>query len=158
VPETLKPEAYERTLKARASTWRATFFPGTNTSLGQIVNARTLGPRFPLLSHPMAEIRDLGQKLRNAATGPAWNVNAQSGAALVNKLSSIDMDDHSALAAEAAIFSRAKSGPRLRCEIRPAQQLSASNAGELTQVAAEILANERIAKAPCRPGRAYGVA
>ena len=60
----------------------------TNTSLGQIVNARTLETQVSrLLSHPAAEVRDLGVKLREAATGPAWNVNAQAGAALSSKSS-----------------------------------------------------------------------
>ena len=80
-PETLKPEAYERTLKARAFDVARYLLPlATNTSLGQIVNARTLETQVSrLLSHPLAEVRDLGVKLREAATGPAWNVNAQAG-------------------------------------------------------------------------------
>jgi thymidylate synthase ThyX len=87
-PESLKPEAYERTLKARAFDVARYLLPlAANTSLGQIVNARTLETQVSrLLSHPSAEIRDLGQKLRDAATGPAWNVNAQPAAAFVEKL------------------------------------------------------------------------
>ena len=71
-PETMKPEAYERTLKARAFDVARYLLPlATNTSLGQIVNARTLETQVSrLLSHPAAEVRDLGQKLREAATGP----------------------------------------------------------------------------------------
>ena len=66
-PETLKPEAYDRTLKARAFDVARYLLPlATNTSLGQIVNARTLETQVSrLLSHPMAEVRDLG---RNCAT------------------------------------------------------------------------------------------
>ncbi|MGA2219416.1 MAG: FAD-dependent thymidylate synthase [Terracidiphilus sp.] len=87
-PDTLKPEAYERTLKARAFDVARYLLPlATNTSLGQIVSARTLETQVSrLLSHPIAEIRDLGLKLRDAATGPAWNVNAQSAAAFLQKL------------------------------------------------------------------------
>ena len=87
-PETLKPEAYERTLKARAFDVARYLLPlATNTSLGQIVNARTLETQVSrLLSHPVAEIRDLGLKLREAATGPAWNVNSEAAAAFVEKL------------------------------------------------------------------------
>jgi thymidylate synthase ThyX len=87
-PATLKPEAYERTLKARAFDVARYLLPlATNTSLGQIVNARTLETQVSrLLSHPIAEVRDLGLKLREAATGPAFNVNAQSAAAFVEKL------------------------------------------------------------------------
>ena len=96
----MKPEAYERTLKARAFDVARYLLPlATNTSLGQIVNARTLETQVSrLLSHPAAEVRDLGIKLREAATGPAWNVNAQAGAAFVEKLAASDP----ALAAEAA--------------------------------------------------------
>jgi thymidylate synthase ThyX len=87
-PATLKPEAYERTLKARAFDVARYLLPlATNTSLGQIVNARTLETQVSrLLSHPIAEVRDLGLNLREAATGPAFNVNAQSAAAFVEKL------------------------------------------------------------------------
>ncbi|HZB87645.1 MAG TPA: FAD-dependent thymidylate synthase [Terracidiphilus sp.] len=76
-PDTLKPEAFARTLKARAFDVARYLLPlATNTSLGQIVNARTLETQVSrLLSHPAAEIRDLGQKLREAATGAAWNPN-----------------------------------------------------------------------------------
>src|ERR1700735_780555 len=75
-PEEMKPESYERTLKARAFDVARYLLPlATNTSLGQIVNARTLetqGSR--LLASPVAEIRQLGEKLRAAASGAAWNV------------------------------------------------------------------------------------
>ena len=61
-PEAMKPEAYERTLKARAFDVARYLLPlATNTSLGQIVSARTLETQVSrLLSHPAAEIRDLG--------------------------------------------------------------------------------------------------
>jgi thymidylate synthase ThyX len=87
-PETMKQDAYERTLKARAFDVARYLLPlATNTSLGQIVNARTLETQVSrLLSNPMAEVRDLGGRLRDAATGPAWNVQAQAGAAFVEKL------------------------------------------------------------------------
>ena len=93
-PDGMKPEAYERTLKARAFDVARYLLPlATNTSLGQIVNARTLETQVSrLLSHPAAEVRDLGFKLREAATGPAWNVNAQAGAAFVEKLAASDAE------------------------------------------------------------------
>ena len=75
-PEAMKPESYERTLKARAFDAARYLLPlATNTSLGQIVNARTLESQVSrLLSSPFGEIRDLGVKLRGAASQPAWNV------------------------------------------------------------------------------------
>ena len=92
-PESVKAEAYERTLRARAFDVARYLLPlATNTSLGQIVNARTLETQVSrLLSHPMAEVRELGAKLRDAATGPAWNVNAANSAAFVKKLKEFEM-------------------------------------------------------------------
>jgi thymidylate synthase ThyX len=87
-PETMKPDAYERTLRARAFDCARYLLPlATNTSLGQIVSARTLETQVSrLLSHPAAEIRDLGARLRDAATGSAWNVNAAAAQGFVDKL------------------------------------------------------------------------
>jgi thymidylate synthase ThyX len=75
-PQDMKPEAYARTLKARAFDAARYLLPlATNTSLGQIVNARTLEMQVSrLLSSEFAEIRELGTKLRAAASEPAWNV------------------------------------------------------------------------------------
>src|SRR6201997_1496772 len=97
-PAEMKQETFERTLRARAFDVARYLLPlATNTSLGQIVNARTLETQVSrLLSHPIAEVRDLGHKLREAATGPAWNVYANVGQAFVQKLTDPE------LAAEAA--------------------------------------------------------
>ncbi len=75
-PEAMKPEAYERTLRARAFDVARFLLPlATHTSVGQIVNARTLESQIArLLSSPFAEIRQLGGQLREAAKQPAWNV------------------------------------------------------------------------------------
>ena len=75
-PAEMKPESYARTLKARAFDAARYLLPlATNTSLGQIVNARTLETQVSrLLSTEFAEIRELGTKLREAASNPAWNV------------------------------------------------------------------------------------
>ncbi len=75
-PESMKAESYERTLRARAFDVARFLLPlATNTSLGQIVNARTLESQVSrLLSSPFAEIRALGARLREAAREPAWNL------------------------------------------------------------------------------------
>jgi thymidylate synthase ThyX len=75
-PEAMKPETYDRTLRARAFDAARYLLPlATNTSLGQIVNARTLEAQISrLLSSPFAEIRELGTQLRAAAQEPAWNL------------------------------------------------------------------------------------
>ena len=145
-PESMKPEAYERTLKARAFDVARYLLPlATNTSLGQIVNARTLETQVSrLLSHPVAEGRDLGQKLREAATGPAWNVNAQAGADFVAKLSATPE-----LAAEAAslLTREVRTAPTLVKYAEPNQYLIQTQA-ELAQAAAELFGRIPIAAAP----------
>ncbi len=150
-PETLKPDAYERTLKARAFDVARYLLPlATNTSLGQIVNARTLETQVSrLLSHPAEEIRDLGLKLREAATGPAWNVNAQAAAAFVEKLAAIGNDDDSVLVDEAAdlLTREIHTAPTLVKYAQPNTYLFQTQA-ELAQAAAELLASHPIAEAP----------
>jgi thymidylate synthase ThyX len=91
-PDSMKPEAYERTLKARAFDVARYLLPlATNTSLGQIVSARTLETQISrLVSYGMAEIRELGRKLRDAASNPAWNVSGKAGAELVDEITKID--------------------------------------------------------------------
>src|SRR5579871_748542 len=75
-PAEMKQEAYERTLRARAFDISRYLLPlATNTSLGQIVSARTLETQVSrLLSHTHAEVRRLGELLRRAAQEPAYNV------------------------------------------------------------------------------------
>ncbi|MFP5237867.1 MAG: FAD-dependent thymidylate synthase [Acidobacteriota bacterium] len=146
-PEAMKPDAYERTLKARAFDVARYLLPlATNTSLGQIVNARTLETQVSrLLSSPVAEVRELGRKLRDAATGPAWNITAQAGAALVTGIAKIDPT----LGEQA--------GAMLTREVRTAPTLvkyAESNAylmqtrAALEQAAAEVMAGAAIAPAP----------
>ena len=146
-PADMKQDAYERTLKARAFDITRYLLPlATNTSLGEIVNARTLETQVSrLLSHPAAEVRDLGQKLREAATGPAWNVNAQAGAAFVEKLGALDP----ALASEAAnlLTREVRTAPTLVKYAEPNQYLIATQA-ELGQAAGELLAGVSLAAAP----------
>jgi thymidylate synthase ThyX len=142
-PEALKPDAYERTLRARAFDVARYLLPlATNTSLGQIVSARTLETQVSrLLSHPAAEIRLLGQKLREAATGPAWNLNAAAAKAFVKKLAAVKNDSASNLAAEAAaLFTREViTAPTLVKYAQPSSYLIQTHA-ELAQAATELLA------------------
>jgi len=144
-PDTMKPEAYERTLKARAFDVARYLLPlATNTSLGQIVNARTLETQVSrLLSHPIAEVRDLGEKLRDAATGPAWNVNVAAARAFVEKLTD------PALAAEAAtlLTPEVRTAPTLVKYTEPNHYLIQTRT-DLEQVAAELLKGIAPAPAP----------
>ena len=144
-PEAMKPESYERTLRARAFDVARYLLPlATNTSLGQIVNARTLETQVSrLLSHPVAEVRELGQKLRDAATGPAWNVYCHAGKTFVAKLSEPE------LAAEAAaLLTRdVRSAPTLVKYAEPNQYLIQTRAA-LEQAATELLRGVPIAPSP----------
>jgi len=87
-PAEMKAEAYERTLRARAFDVSRYLLPlATNTSLGEIVNARTLEAQVAhLLSQPHQEMRDLGALLKRAATSPAYNANEESLRALVESI------------------------------------------------------------------------
>ena len=125
-PEAMKPEAYERTLKARAFDVARYLLPlATNTSLGQITNARTLETQVSrLLSHPAAEVRDLGAKLREAAIGPAWNVNALAGQAFVELLESLGHPE-------------SEKGPGLRSYALPEEPAGALSPHEFTSLARE---------------------
>ena len=146
-PAEMKPDAYQRTLKARAFDVARYLLPlATNTSLGQIMNARTLETQVSrLLSHPAAEIRDLGLKLRDAATGPAWNVNAQAAAALVEKIAAADP----ALATEAAnlLTREVRSAPTLVKYAEP-NQYAIQTQSELAQAALDLLQDHTIAPSP----------
>ncbi|MGA7107481.1 MAG: FAD-dependent thymidylate synthase [Terracidiphilus sp.] len=145
-PESMKPDAYERTLKARAFDVARYLLPlATNTSLGQIVNARTLETQVSrLLAHPIAEVRMLGQKLREAATGPAWNVNGQAGAGFVEKLA-----DDPALFAEAAnlLTREVRTAPTL-VKYAEANTYLMQTRTELEQAATEVLKGTAPAPAP----------
>src|SRR5271170_1701398 len=93
-PAEMKPETYDRTLRARAFDVARYLLPlATNTSLGQIVNARTLETQVSrLLSSPFAEIRSLGEKLKAAAAEPAWNVQHDAGRVLCEEVGSVDAE------------------------------------------------------------------
>jgi thymidylate synthase ThyX len=141
-PEDLKPETYERTLKARAFDVARYLLPlATNTSLGQIVNARTLETQISrLLSHPAAEVRDLGMKLCNAASGPAWNVNARAGQELVENLAGLADEAAESLSTEAAhlLTREVRTAPTLVKYAQPSEYLTLTGA-ELAEAARALL-------------------
>ncbi len=140
-PESLKPETYERTLRARAFDVARYLLPlATNTSLGQIVSARTLETQVSrLLSHPAAEIRLLGEKLREAATTPAWNLNAATAQSFIDKLAATGGEVAPLVAEAAALFTRdVRTAPTLVKYAQPNPYLTQSRV-ELTQAATEIL-------------------
>ena len=146
-PEEMKQEAYERTLKARAFDVARYLLPlATNTSLGQIVNARTLETQVSrLLSSPFGEIRQLGDKLRAAASGAAWNVNGDDFSKLQQEIAAVNpaLGDRAA-----AILNReVKTAPTLVKYAAP-NEYEIATRRELRQAAAGLLKDERIEAAP----------
>lgn len=87
-PAEMKQEAYERTLRARAFDLSRYLLPlATNTSLGQIVSARTLETQVSrLLSHTHAEVRRVGEMLKQAARDASYNVNQAGAREFVQKV------------------------------------------------------------------------
>jgi thymidylate synthase ThyX len=137
-PESMKPDAYARTLKARAFDVARYLLPlATNTSLGQIVNARTLESQISrLLSHPVAEVRELGMKLREAACNAAWRTDGSAAESLVEKITAVDP----ALAAEAGnLLTRpVRTAPTLVKYAQP-NDYEIKTRAELAKAAPEIL-------------------
>jgi thymidylate synthase ThyX len=146
-PPEMKQDAYERTLKARAFDVARYLLPlATNTSLGQIVNARTLETQVSrLLSHPVGEIRDLGNKLKDSATGEAWNLQAEANTALHAKIA--ELSPELAAEAEPLLKRPVHAAPTLVKYAVPNPYEQQSRA-ELAQAATEILGQVPIADAP----------
>jgi thymidylate synthase ThyX len=146
-PDDMKPETYERALRARAFDVARYLLPlATNTSLGQIINARTLETQISrLLSSSVAEIRQLGERLQSAASGSAWNVQAEALAALQRDIAALDP----ALGERAAalLLREVKTAPTLVKYAAPNDYLIRTRQ-ELTQAAAELLGNAPIDPAP----------
>jgi len=146
-PEAMKPEAYERTLKARAFDVARYLLPlATNTSLGQIVNARTLETQVSrLLTSEFAEVRQLGEKLRTAATEPAWNVQQSAAQVLCEEIRSVDpaMGERAA----DALMRPVKTAPTLVKYAAP-NEYQRQSRSELAHAAAELMRNQPIAPAP----------
>ncbi len=146
-PPEMKQDGYERTLKARAFDVARYLLPlATNTSLGQIVNARTLETQVSrLLSHPAAEIRDLGEKLKQAATGPAWNLHAEDQAALQARIAALSPE--LAAESEALLTREVHASPTLVKYAQP-NPYELQTKADLAHAAAELLAAVPIAPAP----------
>ena len=146
-PEEMKQEAYERTLKARAFDISRYLLPlATNTSLGEIVNARTLESQVShLLSHTHKEVRDLGLLLKQAATSPAYNVNREALRALVEEIrrAAPDLADR----AEQELLKEVRVAPTLVKYADP-NSYQMETRRELSQAADELMKGAKIADAP----------
>jgi thymidylate synthase ThyX len=146
-PSEMKQESYDRTLKARAFDVARYLLPlATNTSLGQIVNARTLETQVSrLLSSPYAEIRQLGERLRAAATGPAWNVHGEELAGLQHEIAALDPS--LGAKAEALLTREVKTAPTLVKYAAP-NNYEIETKRELAQAVAELMQGAAIEPAP----------
>ena len=145
-PEGMKADAYERTLRARAFDAARYLLPlATNTSLGQIVNARTLESQISrLLSSPFAEIRELGAKLREAARSPAWNLQRERLEELAGEGS---VDPEATAAILNGIMPVVRTAPTLVKYAEPNEYLQRS-CTELDQAARELMGDAPIYPAP----------
>jgi thymidylate synthase ThyX len=143
-PADMKQDAYERTLKARAFDITRYLLPlATNTSLGEIVNARTLEMQVAhLLSHTHREVRTLGESLKKAATGPAYNVNTDSLKDLVQRIRAIDPE--LGAQAEQELLREVRVAPTLVKYADPNEYEMATRR-ELRQAARELMKSESVA-------------
>jgi thymidylate synthase ThyX len=146
-PAEMKDDAYVRTLKARAFDVARYLLPlATNTSLGQIVSARTLENQISrLLSSEFAEVRALGEKLKIAAATPAWNVQHDAARVLCAEVSSVD--DQCGCRIAESLLREVKTAPTLVKYASPSEFAIASRA-ELRAAAAELMAGQPIDPAP----------
>ncbi|MGA2981924.1 MAG: FAD-dependent thymidylate synthase [Terriglobales bacterium] len=146
-PAEMKPEAYERTLRARAFDISRYLLPlATNTSLGEIVNARTLETQVAhLLSQPHKEVRDLGALLKQAAISPAYNANEESLRALVAEIRAVSPEI--ADRAERELLREVRVAPTLVKYADP-NLYEIETRRELQQAAAELMRDAAIEPAP----------
>ena len=145
-PDEMKQDAYERTLRARAFDISRYLLPlATNTSLGEIVNARTLETQVShLLSQPHAEVRRLGELLKKAALEPAYNVNHDSQRELVEKIREVNAELGERAARE--LLKEVRVAPTL-VKYADANVYEMETRRELRQAAAEFMNGAAIAQA-----------
>ena len=144
-PADMKTEQYERTLRARAFDISRYLLPlATNTSLGQILNARTLENQVSrLLSHTHPEVRRLGELLKQAAREPAFNVSHAAYQRLIDSFA----DGTVAEAARQALLKPVRVSPTL---VKYAEENSydVETRRELTRAATELMRDVEIEQSP----------
>jgi thymidylate synthase ThyX len=145
-PAEMKQEAYDRTLRARAFDISRYLLPlATNTSLGEIVNARTLESQVSrLLSHTHKELRNLGELLKRAATSPAYNVNEESLRELLSLIRAVSPE--LAEQAQQELLREVRVAPTLVKYADP-NKYEIETRRELRQIAAELMGNLPVAPA-----------
>jgi thymidylate synthase ThyX len=146
-PAEMKQEAYERTLRARAFDISRYLLPlATNTSLGEIVNARTLESQVArLLSHTHKEVRHLGELIKGAATSPAYNVNEQWLREIIEQIRALSPE--LGARAEAELLREVRVAPTL-VKYADANSYEIETRRELRQAARELMGDKPIETAP----------
>ena len=146
-PAEMKQESYERTLRARAFDISRYLLPlSTNTSLGEIVNARTLETQVArLLSHTHKEVRRLGDLLKRAACSAAYNVSSDSVKNLVEDIRRASPE--LAIRAEQELLREVRVAPTLVKYADP-NAYEIETRRELRQAAHELMKNASISTAP----------
>ena len=140
-PAEMAQEAFERTLRARAFDISRYLLPlATNTSLGQILNARTLETQISrLLTHTHAEVRNLGELLKQAARSASWNVNESAYRKLVDEIAAVD--PRLAEQAREVLLREVKVAPTL-VKYAEANRYEQETRRELRQAVGELMAGE----------------
>jgi thymidylate synthase ThyX len=146
-PAEMKQEAYDRTLRARAFDISRYLLPlAANTSLGEIVNARTLENQVShLLAHTHKEVRRLGELLKQAATSPAYNVNQESLKELVEQIRAASPE--LGARAEQELLREVRVAPTLVKYAEP-NQYEIETRRTMKQIACELMGDLPIASAP----------
>ena len=146
-PPEMEEDAYTRTLRARAFDNSRYLLPlATNTSLGQIVNARTLESQIArLLSNPYSEVRHLGELLKLSAREPAYNANSEWMRELVAQIKAADQE--LGARAEQQLLRPVRVAPTL-VKYASVNDYEVKTRGELAQAASELMKDSPIAEAP----------
>lgn len=146
-PAEMEQDAYTRTLRARAFDNSRYLLPlATNTSLGQIVNARTLETQIArLLSSRYLEVRRLGELLKNAAKEPAFHVQSEWLRGLVEEIKAVNPELGSR--AEQQLLRPVRVAPTL-VKYANASEYEIKTRQELEHAAAELMDGVPMQTAP----------
>ncbi|HUQ49604.1 MAG TPA: FAD-dependent thymidylate synthase [Terriglobales bacterium] len=145
-PAEMDQGQYDRTLKARAFDISRYLLPlATNTSLGQIVNSRTLETQIArLLSHTHGEVRQLGELLKQAAREPSYNVNHNRMREVLEQVRAVDAGLADKIAPE--LLREVRVSPTL-VKYASANAYEMETRKQLRQAAAELMKDAAIAPA-----------
>ena len=145
-PKEMQEDSYTRTLRARAFDVARYLLPlATNTSVGQIVNARTLENQISRLAgDPHPEVRLIGTRLKESATKPPYDVRLEELQKILARVQAKspgqDMSDFD------EILTNAPTAPTL-VKYADARPYDLASRNELSQLVRELLKNTDIAPA-----------